>query len=252
MRQGQVFAHAASAALTALLALLATSSLAFAENAKDCPNGGTVRFGVEPYDTAPKLVPIYEQIGKLVGDKLGCPVEVYVATSYNAEIEAMRNGKLEIGEFGPLGYVLAHQVAKAEAVAASVLRMASPTATGPALSLTLPRASRPSPRSRGTVSHFPTRPRPRAIYFRPTGCARRGSTRTRISVRSTPGAIPRRSRPFIITRSMPANSTASSSNPPNNAATTTTAIWSSCGSRTRSRPTRLWCAATCPRILRSG
>src|SRR5262249_36987916 len=35
----------------------------------------------------------------------------------NAEIEAMRNGKLEMGEFGPLGYVLAHQVAKAEAVA---------------------------------------------------------------------------------------------------------------------------------------
>jgi len=30
----------------------------------------------------------------------------------------MRNSKLEIGEFGPLGYVLAHQVAKAEAVAA--------------------------------------------------------------------------------------------------------------------------------------
>jgi phosphonate transport system substrate-binding protein len=29
----------------------------------------------------------------------------------------MRNGKLEIGQFGPLGYVLAHQVAKAEAVA---------------------------------------------------------------------------------------------------------------------------------------
>src|SRR5580704_11390348 len=118
MRQGQVFAHAASAALTALLALLATSSLAFAENAKDCPNGGTVRFGVEPYDTAPKLVPIYEQIGKLIGDKLGCPVRVFVATNYNAEIEAMRNGKLEIGEFGPLGYVLAHQIAKAQAVAA--------------------------------------------------------------------------------------------------------------------------------------
>src|SRR6202451_1690061 len=116
--QRQVFAHAASAALTALLALLAASSLAFAENAKDCPNGGTVRFGVEPYDTAPKLVPIYEQIGQLIGDQLRCDVKVYVATNYNAEIEAMRNGKLEIGEFGPLGYVLAHQVAKAEAVAA--------------------------------------------------------------------------------------------------------------------------------------
>ncbi len=53
----------------------------------------------------------------MIGDKLGCKVELFVATSYTAEIEAMRNDKLEIGEFGPLGYVLAHQVAKAEAVA---------------------------------------------------------------------------------------------------------------------------------------
>ncbi len=114
MKQGFVFASAAGAAL---VALLATSSLAVAETAKDCPNGGTVRFGVEPYDTAPKLIPIYEKLGKLIAEKLGCDVRVYVATNYNAEIEAMRNGKLEIGEFGPLGYVLAHQVAKAEAVA---------------------------------------------------------------------------------------------------------------------------------------
>jgi phosphonate transport system substrate-binding protein len=99
----------------ALAIAWATPGLAAAAN---CPEGGTVRFGVEPYDTAARLVPIYEKIGKLIGDKLGCPVEVFVATSYNAEIEAMRNGKLEIGEFGPLGYVLAHQVAKAEAVAA--------------------------------------------------------------------------------------------------------------------------------------
>jgi phosphonate transport system substrate-binding protein len=74
--------------------------------------------GVEPYDTAPRLGPIYEHIGKLLGEKIGCTVQVFVTTNYNAEIEAMRNGKLEIGEFGPLGYVLAHQVAKAEAVAA--------------------------------------------------------------------------------------------------------------------------------------
>jgi phosphonate transport system substrate-binding protein len=98
--------------------LVAASASAPAMAAGDCPNGGTIRFGVEPYDTAARLVPIYQKVGKLIGDKLGCKVEVFVATSYNAEIEAMRNGKLEIGEFGPLGYVLAHQVAKAEAVAA--------------------------------------------------------------------------------------------------------------------------------------
>jgi phosphonate transport system substrate-binding protein len=63
------------------------------------------------------LLPVYNDFAKLIGDKLGCPVQLFVATSYTAEIEAMRNDKLEIGEFGPLGYVLAHQVAKAEAVA---------------------------------------------------------------------------------------------------------------------------------------
>ena len=100
------------------MALALASGPSTTATAGDCPNGGTVRFGVEPYDTAARLVPIYQKVGELIGDKLGCKVEVFVATSYNAEIEAMRNGKLEIGEFGPLGYVLAHQVAKAEAVAA--------------------------------------------------------------------------------------------------------------------------------------
>src|ERR1700722_12374666 len=104
--------------IVAGLALALPNAPALAAEASDCPNDGTVRFGVEPYDTAARLVPIYEKVGKLIGDKIGCKVEVFVSTSYNAEIEAMRNGKLEIGEFGPLGYVLAHQVAKAEAVAA--------------------------------------------------------------------------------------------------------------------------------------
>jgi phosphonate transport system substrate-binding protein len=98
-------------------AIAAAAPAALAANA-DCPNDGTVRFGVEPFDTSAKLVPIYDHIGKLLSEKIGCDVKIYVATNYNAEIEAMRNGKLEIGEFGPLGYVLAHQVAKAEAVAA--------------------------------------------------------------------------------------------------------------------------------------
>jgi phosphonate transport system substrate-binding protein len=100
-----------------VMAALLVASSAAAAAAADCPNNGTVRFGVEPYDTAPKLVPIYEHIGTLIGNKLGCNVHVFVTTNYNAEIEAMRSGKLDAGEFGPLGYVLAHQVAGAEAVA---------------------------------------------------------------------------------------------------------------------------------------
>jgi len=102
---------------TLFLAVAATALVAGgAAQAADCPEGG-VRFGVEPYESAQRLLPVYNDLSKLIGDKLGCPVQLFVATSYTAEIEAMRNGKLEIGEFGPLGYVLAHQVAKAEAVA---------------------------------------------------------------------------------------------------------------------------------------
>src|ERR1700733_4932403 len=109
-------ATAAAAVALATLTTLATPPRP--ASAADCPNGGPGRIGGEPFDTAPRLTPIYERIGAMISEKLGCQVRVYVATNYNAEIEAMRNGKLEIGEFGPLGYVLAHQIAKAEAVAA--------------------------------------------------------------------------------------------------------------------------------------
>ena len=76
-----------------------------------------MRFGIEPYEAAARLTPVFDDVGELIGKALGCKVEVFVATNYTAEIEAMRNGKLDIAEFGPLGYVLAHQIAKAEAVA---------------------------------------------------------------------------------------------------------------------------------------
>ena len=81
-----------------------------------CPNNGTVRFAVEPYEDAGALLPVFHQIAQQLGKTLGCSVEMTVATNYTAEIEAMRNGKLELGEFGPLGYVLAHKVANAQSV----------------------------------------------------------------------------------------------------------------------------------------
>jgi phosphonate transport system substrate-binding protein len=109
MKVSKVFAAAA------LIAGFAAAATAHA--AGTCPNDGVVRFGVEPYESSQRLLPVYTDLANMIGQKLGCKVELYVATSYNAEIEAMRNDKLEIGEFGPLGYVLAHQVAHAEAVA---------------------------------------------------------------------------------------------------------------------------------------
>jgi phosphonate transport system substrate-binding protein len=107
------------AALLPLLALLITGApvTARAASAADCPNGGVVRFGVEPFEAATRLLPVYGALAKLIGEKLGCTVELSIPTSYNAEIEAMRAGKLDAGEFGPLGYVLAKQVAHADVIA---------------------------------------------------------------------------------------------------------------------------------------
>ena len=99
-----------------LAAVIGAALASGAARAADCPQDG-LRFGVEPYESTQRLPPVYTDLAKLIGDKVGCPVQLFVATNYTAEIEAMRNDKLEIGEFGPLGYVLAHQVAKAEVVA---------------------------------------------------------------------------------------------------------------------------------------
>src|SRR5262249_41782116 len=81
-----------------------------------CP-GGKVRFGVEPYDTGAKFLGAYQTLTSLLQKKLHCSVKLYVATSYTAEVEAMRAKKLDVGEFGPLGYIFAKKLAKAQPVA---------------------------------------------------------------------------------------------------------------------------------------
>ena len=192
-----------AAAIVVAAALTTSPPSATADEA--CPNGGTVRFGVEPYDTAARLVPIYEKVGELIGDQIGSKVEVYVATGYNAEIEAMRNDKLEIGEFGPLGYVLAHPVAKAEAVAAFGTADGKPDTYWASI-VTYPSSGIKTVADiRGHSFAFSDPASTPAICFQPMGCARRGSIRTRTSKRFTAAATLRRSRPSTIIRSMPAN-----------------------------------------------
>lgn len=82
-----------------------------------CPNGGTVRFAVEPFDDSSVLLPVYQTVTEELGKALGCKVDLTITTNYTAEVEAMRAGKLDMGEFGPLGYVFAHRLAKAEPLA---------------------------------------------------------------------------------------------------------------------------------------
>ena len=77
-----------------------------------CPHG-TLTFGVEPYDNASVLIPAYQTLSTQLGKTLGCKVNLQIAESYVAEILAMKNGKLDMGEFGPAGFVFASQQAGA-------------------------------------------------------------------------------------------------------------------------------------------
>ena len=86
--------------------------------APDCPDGGTVQLGVIPGEDTEQLLPIYARIGKLIAARLDCDVETRTGTNYTAVIEAMRAHRVDVGAFGAFSYVLAHQVAGAEAVAA--------------------------------------------------------------------------------------------------------------------------------------
>lgn len=85
--------------------------------APDCPNGGTIHYGVVPGEDTTQLLPIYGRIGKLIADRVGCEVAVQTGTNYTAVIEAMRAHRVDIATFGAFSYVLAHAVANAEAVA---------------------------------------------------------------------------------------------------------------------------------------
>jgi phosphonate transport system substrate-binding protein len=111
-----VFATAAAVATAAATFATASPAAVHATRANVCPNG-QVRFGLEPYDAGPKLATAYKGLISLLQKKLNCPVKLFIATNYTAEVEAMRAKKLAVGEFGPLGYIFAHQLAKALPVA---------------------------------------------------------------------------------------------------------------------------------------
>lgn len=104
-----------AAALVSLTAACGGSSEATSA-ADACPNG-KVRFGVEPYEAPAKLTPAYTVLTKALEKGLGCEVELTIVQDYAAEVLAMKNGQLDIAEFGPLGFVFASQEAKAEPVA---------------------------------------------------------------------------------------------------------------------------------------
>ncbi len=114
-RPAVVFGACAVVAVV-LVATVAASALAAAPTTNVCPNG-SVNFGVEPYDTGAQFTGAYEALTSVLSKDLNCPVNLIITDNYTDEVEAMKAGKIDVGEFGPLGYIFAHQIADAQPVA---------------------------------------------------------------------------------------------------------------------------------------
>ena len=64
----------------------------------------------------------YEPIKEYLSEQLGIPVEIQVTSDYTAAIEAMRAEHIDMAWFGPFSYIIAANVADAEAIANGVRR----------------------------------------------------------------------------------------------------------------------------------
>lgn len=73
--------------------------------------------GIIPAEDNAAMLRAYEPITEYMSEELGTEVEPFTATDYTGIIEAMRSGEVDVAWFGPLSYVLAAEVADAEAVA---------------------------------------------------------------------------------------------------------------------------------------
>tara|TARA_Y100000310_G_scaffold345796_1_gene470069 strand:+ start:4917 stop:5813 length:897 start_codon:yes stop_codon:yes gene_type:complete len=75
-----------------------------------------LKMGLIPASDAEEMLREYEPIKEYLSEKLDIPVEIQVTSDYTAAIEAMRSKHIDMAWFGPFSYVIAANVAGAEAI----------------------------------------------------------------------------------------------------------------------------------------
>jgi phosphonate transport system substrate-binding protein len=81
-----------------------------------------LKMGLIPADDAEEMLRSYEPVKDYLSEKLGIPVEIQVTSDYTAAIEAMRSKHIDMAWFGPFSYIIAANVAGAEAIVNGVRR----------------------------------------------------------------------------------------------------------------------------------
>ena len=78
----------------------------------------TLRVALLPDENASEVIKNNEPLEEHIEKELGLDVELVVTTDYSSMIEAMAHGRIDLGYFGPLSYVLAQEKADIEPFAA--------------------------------------------------------------------------------------------------------------------------------------
>ena len=81
-----------------------------------------LKVGLIPSEDSRAMLAQSKDILDAVEKNSGLKVQGFVATDYNGVIEALRSGKLDVAYLGPFSYVLASQIANAEAFAIPVTK----------------------------------------------------------------------------------------------------------------------------------
>ncbi len=104
----------AKALTLCFLALWSWSSLALDNDP------ATLKVALLPDEDAAALIKKHEPFRAYLSEALGREVELLVTTDYSSMIEAIRHGRIDLGYFGPLSYVMARSRSDIEAFAAKV------------------------------------------------------------------------------------------------------------------------------------
>jgi phosphonate transport system substrate-binding protein len=118
--QGLVMPRTLARILLAL-SLLTVVACSDDNSAGDVPE--TLKMGVPPGEADPELLDSAEQVGDLIEEATGIPVEVTQTSDYLGIVEAMRSGLLDIALFSPMPTILAESVANTDTL---VVALGSP------------------------------------------------------------------------------------------------------------------------------
>jgi phosphonate transport system substrate-binding protein len=90
---------------TLMAAIGASAALPAMADEKSDPQ--TLRVALLPDENSATIIQNAQPLKDYLAERLGKTIEIIVTTDYSSMIEAMRFGRIEVGYFGPLSYVLA-------------------------------------------------------------------------------------------------------------------------------------------------